>query len=56
MGAGDEGDGSKVAQYGSTAADAALKMGNFKLTAIGEALSVLASEPSVGVVELMGTR
>lgn len=56
MGAGEEGEGSKVAQYGSTAAEAALKMGSFKLTAIGEALSAVASGASVGVVELMGTR
>lgn len=56
MGAGEEGEGSKVAQYGSTAAEAALKMGSFKLTAIGEALSALASDSSVGEVELIGTR
>jgi len=52
IGAGEAGDGSKVAQYGSTAAEAALKMGNFKLTAMGEVLSVEASDE----VELTGTR
>lgn len=53
MGAGEAGDGSNVAQYGSTAAEAALKMGNFKLTAMGEVVSAGASEE---VVLLMGTR
>lgn len=52
IGAGEAGDGSNVAQYGSTAAEAALKMGNFKLTAMGELLSVVASDE----VELTGTR
>jgi hypothetical protein len=53
MGAGEAGEGTKVAQYGSTAAEAALKMGNFKLTAIGEVLSAGAASEEV---VLMGTR
>jgi hypothetical protein len=57
IGAGEAGEGSKVAQYGSTAAEAALKMGNFRLTGIGEVLSAVASAivPSEEV-ELTGTR
>jgi hypothetical protein len=53
MGAGEAGEGSKVAQYGSTAAEAALKMGSFKLTAMGEVLSAV---PASVEVVLMGTR
>ena len=36
MGAGAEGVGSKVAQYGSTVAEVGTKMGTLRLTAIGE--------------------
>ena len=53
IGAGEAGEGSKVAQYGSTAAEAALKIGSFKLTAIGE---VLSAAPASAEVLLTGTR
>ena len=46
-GAGACGEGSKVAQYGSTAADEATKIGTFRLTSMG---------PVLLAVELTGTR
>lgn len=49
-GAGADGEGSKVAQYGSTEAEAATKIGSLRLTSIGP-LVLLAA-----LVELSGTR